>query len=47
MTVASTIGLLVFEITIWSAFLSIIIYILLRLYNGLIASLPFLGNEMD
>ncbi|MFS0576553.1 YufK family protein [Sporosarcina sp. 179-K 3D1 HS] len=47
MTVTSTIGLLVFEITIWSVFLSIIIYILLRLYNGLIASLPFLGNEMD
>lgn len=42
MTVTSTIGLLVFEITVWSVFLSIIIYILLRLYNGLMASLPFL-----
>jgi len=42
MTLASTIGLIVFEFTIWSAFISIIIYILLRLYNGVIASLPLI-----
>ncbi|MHA6261241.1 YufK family protein [Sporosarcina sp. CAU 1771] len=40
MTIASTLGLIIFEITIWSALVSMIIYILLRLYNGVIASLP-------
>lgn len=42
MTMVNTMGLIVFEFTIWSAFISIVIYILLRLYNGVIASLPFI-----
>lgn len=40
MTVMSTVGLLVFEIIIWGTILSVIIYILLKLYNGILASLP-------
>lgn len=40
MTVMSTVGLLVFEIIIWGMILSVIIYILLKLYNGILASLP-------
>ena len=47
MTIVSTIGLIVFEITIWSVLVSTIIYILLKLYNGVIASLPFIGSKTD
>ena len=47
MTIVSTIGLLVFEITVWAVLVSTIIYILLKLYNGVIASLPFIGNKTD
>ena len=47
MTIVSTIGLLVFEILIWAILVSTIIYILLKLYNGVIASLPFIGSETD
>ncbi len=42
MTISRTIGLIVFEIIIWSVLISTIVYILLKLYNGVIASLPFL-----
>ncbi len=41
MTIGNTIGLMVFEIMVWSVLLSVIIYILLKLYNGVLASLPF------
>ena len=47
MTMVSTIGLLVFEIMVWTILLSTIIYILLKLYNGVIASLPFIGSKTD
>lgn len=40
MTVPSMIGLLFFEILVWGIFLSGIIYIILKLYNGILASLP-------
>ena len=43
MTIVSTIGLIVFEIMVWSVLVSTIIYILLKLYNGVIASLPLLA----
>jgi Family of unknown function (DUF5366) len=42
MTIGRTVGLIIFEITIWSVLISTIVYILLKLYNGVIASLPFL-----
>lgn len=42
MSISSTMGLIVFEILIWSVLISTIVYILLKLYNGVIASLPFL-----
>lgn len=44
MTLISTLGLIIFEITVWSVLILIIIYILLRLYNGVMASLPFVGS---
>ncbi|WP_186672613.1 YufK family protein [Sporosarcina sp. BP05] len=47
MTIFSTIGLLVFEIMVWTLLVSTIIYILLKLYNGVIASLPFIGSKTD
>ncbi|MEK4404588.1 MULTISPECIES: YufK family protein [Sporosarcina] len=47
MTIVSTIGLLVFEILVWAILVSTIIYILLKLYNGVIASLPFIGSKTD
>ncbi|MBO0602165.1 YufK family protein [Sporosarcina sp. E16_3] len=47
MTIFSTIGLLVFEIMVWTVLVSTIIYILLKLYNGVIASLPFIGSKTD
>ena len=47
MTIVSTIGLILFEITFWIVLVSSIIYILLKLYTGVVASLPFIGNEVD
>lgn len=47
MTIVSTIGLLFFEILVWAILVSTIIYILLKLYNGVIASLPFIGSKTD
>lgn len=43
MTLSSTMGLVVFEIIVWAVFLSTVIYIVIKLYNGMIASLPFLN----
>lgn len=47
MTIISTIGLIIFEITFWCVLISTIIYILLKLYTGVIASLPFIGEKTD
>lgn len=38
---SGTIGLIFFEILIWAIFITLIIYAVLKLYNGLLASLPF------
>lgn len=40
MSTLSVIGLIFFEILVWGVFISIILYILLKLYNGILASLP-------
>jgi hypothetical protein len=40
MTMPNMVGLLFFEILVWGILLSGIIYILLKLYNGVLASLP-------
>ncbi|CAM3202477.1 YufK family protein [Filibacter tadaridae] len=45
MTIISTMGLLIFEIIVWSVFISVVLYILLKLYNGVIASLPFIDEK--
>lgn len=47
MSIVSTIGLIVFEIIAWSILISTIVYILLKLYNGVIASLPFLDAKKN
>ncbi|MDW0113567.1 DUF5366 family protein [Sporosarcina saromensis] len=40
LTVIHTISLLFFEILVWAVFLSVIVYVILKLYNGMLASLP-------
>ncbi|WP_144513940.1 DUF5366 family protein [Bacillus sp. FJAT-22090] len=42
MSLLGTVGLIMFEIIIWSLFLALILYAIIKLYNGIIASLPFL-----
>lgn len=42
MTLIGTLGLVMFEIIVWSLFLALVIYVIIKLYNGIIASLPFL-----
>ncbi|CAM5218771.1 Membrane protein YufK OS=Ureibacillus acetophenoni OX=614649 GN=SAMN05877842_109129 PE=4 SV=1 [Ureibacillus acetophenoni] len=41
MTMVGMLGLIIFEILFWSIFVSLLLYILLKLYNGVLASLPF------
>ncbi|MEK5233017.1 DUF5366 family protein [Lysinibacillus sp. FSL K6-0232] len=41
MSMGSTIGLLVFELFMWAILLTLVIYVILKLYNGILASLPF------
>lgn len=41
MSLTGMIGFISFEIVFWALLLTIIIYIILKLYNGLLASLPF------
>ena len=38
---SGTIGLIMFEILFWAIFLMFILYVVLKLYNGVLASLPF------
>lgn len=42
MSLLGTVGLIMFEIIVWSLFLALVIYATIKLYNGIIASLPFL-----
>lgn len=42
MSMFGTVGLIMFEILVWSLFLALVIYVIIKLYNGVIASLPFL-----
>ncbi|MER2192705.1 MAG: DUF5366 family protein [Solibacillus sp.] len=42
MSFGGVIGLIFFEILIWTALLTLIVYALFKLYNSVIASLPFL-----
>lgn len=41
MSFSGTIGLIFFEIIFWTLFVTFIIYIIIKLYNGILASLPF------
>lgn len=45
LNIASLIGMIVFEIIMWSVLIVLILYVLLKLYNGLMASLPFLDEN--
>ncbi|WP_391116617.1 DUF5366 family protein [Psychrobacillus sp. L3] len=42
MSLLGTVGLIMFEILVWSLFLALVIYVIIKLYNGVMASLPFL-----
>lgn len=42
MSLVGTLGLVMFEIIVWSLFVTLVIYIIIKLYNGIVASLPFL-----
>ncbi len=35
------IGLIVFEIVVWATFIAVIVFVIVRLYNSILASLPF------
>ncbi|RHW36828.1 hypothetical protein D1B33_10590 [Lysinibacillus yapensis] len=41
LTFTGLIGLIFFEILFWAIFVTLIVYVVLKLYNGLLASLPF------
>ncbi|PIC63066.1 hypothetical protein CSV79_13665 [Sporosarcina sp. P13] len=41
MSLTHTIGLIFFQIIVWSVLLAVLVYILIRLYNGVLASVPF------
>lgn len=42
MSATGLVGLIFFEILFWTLFCTVIAYILIKLYNGVIASLPFM-----
>lgn len=41
LSLPGTIGLIIFELLFWAIFLTLIIMVVLKLYNGILASLPF------
>lgn len=41
MSIAGVIGLIIFEIITWSILLALIVYAIVKLYNGILAGLPF------
>ncbi|MEO4054337.1 YufK family protein [Solibacillus sp. CAU 1738] len=41
MSISGMIGLIFFEILFWSIFVISIVYVVMKLYNGVLASLPF------
>lgn len=45
MTMTQTIGLIFFQIIVWSVLLAVLVYIVFRLYNGMLASIP-LSNPL-
>lgn len=40
MSFVGVVGLIIFEIVVWGVFIAAIVYVVLKLYNGLLASLP-------
>ncbi|QUG42496.1 DUF5366 family protein [Psychrobacillus sp. INOP01] len=42
MSLVGTLGLVMFEIIVWSLLIALVIYIIIKLYNGIVASLPLL-----
>lgn len=41
LSVGGTVGLIIFELLSWVLLFSLILYVVLKLYNGILASLPF------
>lgn len=42
MSMMGTVGLIMFEIIIWSLLITLVVYVSIKLFNGIMASLPFL-----
>ncbi|MGE7623096.1 DUF5366 family protein [Viridibacillus sp. NPDC096237] len=40
LTLGATIGVLIFDITLWTILITLIVYVVFKLYNGILASLP-------
>lgn len=40
-SMGGTMGLLAFELLLWTLLVSLIVYVILKLYNGILAGLPF------
>lgn len=41
MTIVGVLGLILFEVITWFVLLTLVVYALIKLYNGILASLPF------
>lgn len=41
LSMQGTIGLIFFEVLFWAIFVTLILFVVLKLYNGILASLPF------
>jgi len=44
LSTAGTMGVILFEVIVWSVLISSVLFVLIRLYNGLMASLPILDQ---
>lgn len=43
--ISNVVGIIVFEVVVWALLVSLIAYSILKLYNGIMESLPFIGGE--
>ncbi|GLC90507.1 YufK family protein [Lysinibacillus piscis] len=41
LSIGGTVGLLIFELCLWMVLIFLLAYVILKLYNGILASLPF------
>lgn len=43
--ISNVVGIIVFEVVVWALLVSLVTYSILKLYNGIMESLPFIGEE--